>query len=1231
MRAAVPLRLVLVPALAVAVLTGVMLLLAQWLLVGEMERRTFLRSQHRAATVAQELDTELRSALREVQLLARAARPEAGRETLRADLDHLLRHSSQFVWLGLVSLDGEVLVGSQGWLEGRSIATRPVFRQSLGGTFVGDTHPAVALADLMARQGKVSPELLDIGEPVRDAQGRVVAVLAAHLGLDWVERLQRMATGDAQSTTPVPALTVHVLSGRDGRNVLANAPPPAGVPRHVPRPSMVRDLAGHSYIAASAEIGDAQAPGLLPWRVLVLQERAAALGPAWRVMRSMALLGGLSAVLVGLGSVWASRRLLRPWGPLFDAVVARKQTHGGAAGLAEDVGALLRDIESQRSGHGLSGPEALLVRLAQDASDLRRIVDHLPNSVVLIDAGYRVQYLNPSFTRLLGWTTDQVRGRIGVEFLFDAVERAGFVGLLDLLDDPPSAFDARFFALTPGADRVPVHLQFVPMLDPQGRLAGALALLHDIRPELAARARADAMAGRLRALADAAIDELLSTLDAEGRVLEWSRGAEHLTGLVPAAALGRPIGTLLGVPEPIDDVLIEARRAGHCAVSWSCALGAGRTRRFQGSVYALGLAPGTARFGILLRDLTEQHAVHQALERSEAHMRLAVDAARIGTWELDMTRPSREVIWSDNYAQTFGLPRHRLPQTAEAFYTLVHPDDHAAVRQAMLDTLRHDAPLRLAFRLRADDSWRWHEIHGRAVRGSDGRALRIGGIGVDITERRLAEAELRAGRERLEQIVRTMAEGLVTLDAEGRYSLVNPATERIVGQSAAKIIGRRYDQVSWRRMTPQGRPQTPSEHAFARLSRGEAPIHGEVVALQPAEGALRITSLNAQPILTDDGRFDGAVLTFVDITDRWYAERALADSQARLAAVVDGASDAIIATDLEHRISLFNPAAERIFGYRAHQLLGQPVERVLLQNPHLEPAAASDAGSPPRGPAKPGHVRGLHASGRTLELEASISQSHVGGETMLTAILRDIGERLEHERALELTRLELAQLNRRLLEQEKETTRRLAQALHDELGQTLGALRLNWDAYQHATEPLRELQAERIGLLVATANRQIRSVLGALRPPLLDEMGLLAALDNEVRQQRPIGGVPQLRLQAPDRLADNRWLPDIEYAAFMVGREALVNALQHAQAQTIEITLDGDAGELHLQVRDDGIGIPDDVREGRVGHLGLVGMRERARAIGARLDLVTTAGRGTTVELGWSLADEITPSDSDES
>jgi len=1219
-RGSVLVRLALVPVGVVLLLTAALLVLAQNLVVGELERRTLLRNQHRASVLAQQLEATLQSAVRELRVLARSPlllQADAS-ATVRAELEHLQGLAPHMAWIGLVTPDGIVRSGTQGWLEGRSIAERPVFLHGLRGPWLGDVHPAVALASPLQARGDRVTELLDIAEPVRDAQGRVVAVLTAHLSTEWVERLRSSATGEAEGA-PVPSMRVLVITAAAERSVLAGEAPPAGVPLRVVPPSEVRAADATRYLAASREIGS-PAQATLPWRVLVLQERSAALRPAHAVMRSMMLLGGLAALATGLLGFLLSRRLLSPWTPVFEGVLRRAQPDAGGSVGDVDLRAIAEELQRAAAA---GGPEALLARLARDARDLKRALDHLPLGVALIDRTFHVEYLNAGYTRLLGWTTEQVRGRIAAEFLWDAAERPTFARLFGQLGRPAGEVVARFDALTPHGGRVPIQWHFVPLNAEDGRLEGAIALVHDIRGERAAQARADAMAGRLRALADAALADLLATLDHEARVLEWSRGAEQLSGHAAAQALGRPLAALLP-PADVAAWVQQALREGRCRVSAELLTADGRTRWFEGSLYALGLAPGLARYGLILRDVSDARAAQVALQRSEARLRLAVEAARMGTWDIELDAGTQRVTWSDGYAQLFGLEPGQLPRNAAQTEALLHADDRAVYREAFLHAVRDDAPLQAEFRILAPGGARWHAVRGRAQRGPDGRATRIVGVGMDITERKQAEAELREGRERLERILGTMAEGLLVIDAEGRCAMVNAAAERILGAPSSAIVGRGFESAPWRRYNPAGVDQPLDVPVFDAALKGGGTVAGEVVGIETPAGERRLVSVNATA--RSSGRqsgFDGVLVTFVDVTERYHAEQALADSEARLAAIVAGASDGILSADIDGRITLFNPAAERIFGLEAAAAIGQPLARLLpdeargAHEGHL--AAFVSNGETQRGTG-PGRVAGRRADGRVLELEASISKAVVRGQVVLTAILRDVTERVGQERALEAARAEMAQLARRLLEQEKVTTRRLAQALHDELGQTLSALRLLWEGLEARGAAPASLG--QLGALVATANRQVRGVLGELRPPMLDEAGLVAALDNELGQQRAREGGPTLELVVPPRLQQQRWPADVEYAAFMIGREALVNALQHARAGRVEVQLDGDEGELALAVADDGIGMGGLAGSARPGHLGLVGMRERALAIGATMTIDSEPGLGTVLRLKWEPTDE---------
>jgi signal transduction histidine kinase len=145
----------------------------------------------------------------------------------------------------------------------------------------------------------------------------------------------------------------------------------------------------------------------------------------------------------------------------------------------------------------------------------------------------------------------------------------------------------------------------------------------------------------------------------------------------------------------------------------------------------------------------------------------------------------------------------------------------------------------------------------------------------------------------------------------------------------------------------------------------------------------------------------------------------------------------------------------------------------------------------------------------------------------------------------------------------------------------------------------------------------VRQVLVDLRPPLLEEQGLAAALDNEIGSRVPAAGQTDVLLEVGEGGFDKRWPADVTYAAFMVAREAVANARQHAGASLIRVVLDGSETSLNLNVIDNGCGVPPALIFGRPGHLGMVGMRERAIAIGAHFKVEPVPSGGTAIGLDW--------------
>ncbi len=423
--------------------------------------------------------------------------------------------------------------------------------------------------------------------------------------------------------------------------------------------------------------------------------------------------------------------------------------------------------------------------------------------------------------------------------------------------------------------------------------------------------------------------------------------------------------------------------------------------------------------------------------------------------------------------------------------------------------------------------------------------------------------------------------------------------------------------------------------ARAAIAPEDSPLRTpwQVVAAQPLDAALAPVRQFERSLLAW-GTFTTLLvgLTGFSISRRLgrpysESEKHLREQGEVLNAVVNSASDAVISLDEKGHITLFNPAAARIFGHPQEQMLGKSFDVLLAPGQrglHLAYLRRFESSSLTTQPMGVGRVGGVRADGQSLELDASFTQVTVRGRRVLNAILRDVTERVRDERALKRYQSELSDLTRRLLNQEKQTTRKLAQILHDQLGQTLGAISLSFDALsglRTADLSPQALERERkLGALIEQAVLEVRQALVALRPPLLEDAGLPAALHNEVRARAAEAEPLVLRLEVAPAAVDLRWPADVEYAAFMIAREALANALLHAQATEVVVKLDGTPGWMHLQVIDDGVGLGPDLAGGRPGHLGIVGMRERALAIGAHLEMQKSANGGTVVSLKWGTA-----------
>ena len=227
-------------------------------------------------------------------------------------------------------------------------------------------------------------------------------------------------------------------------------------------------------------------------------------------------------------------------------------------------------------------------------------------------------------------------------------------------------------------------------------------------------------------------------------------------------------------------------------------------------------------------------------------------------------------------------------------------------------------------------------------------------------------------------------------------------------------------------------------------------------------------------------------------------------------------------------------------------------------------------------------------------------------DDFLLALGQQVGaalEQFELDRQLVARTTALEKLSARMVRQHEEERRRLARELHDETAQVFSAVKMQLEALRSSLVPTASARLDRLLGLVDQGIASIRQVTSALRPSLLDDLGLIPALRSLITDFNERSGL-RATLTAPDRVP--ALPPDADLALFRALQEALSNVVRHSAAHSVDVRLRVASERVTLNVRDDGRGFPR-TRDGRVreteGRMGLTGMRERMLAVGGSVSL----------------------------
>jgi two-component system sensor histidine kinase UhpB len=349
--------------------------------------------------------------------------------------------------------------------------------------------------------------------------------------------------------------------------------------------------------------------------------------------------------------------------------------------------------------------------------------------------------------------------------------------------------------------------------------------------------------------------------------------------------------------------------------------------------------------------------------------------------------------------------------------------------------------------------------------------------------------------------------------------------------------------------------------------------------------------------------------------ERRKAEQSLAESEERLRLVVDGARDyAIHLLGPAGQVLTWNLGAEKLFGYSADQILGKD-SSVFCEGARTGQESLC------------GRLRQTAEEGR-LEFEgwllrrdghrfyANVVDTALRDETGelrgFSRVVRDITEQKRIEDELRGSQHQLRALAARLEAIREEESRRIAREIHDELGDALTALKVDvsWVVKKLPSKPA-DLAKRLKGMeeKINSTMRSVQRIATELRPRMLDELGLVAAVRWRIRELQTRTGI---RCALTTNVGDSVARGAVAVAMFRILQEALTNVVRHARSKCITVNLDESDGALRMEIRDEGVGIRECMAN-EPASLGLLGMKERALLLGGEVQIRAAHGKGTSI------------------
>ena len=627
---------------------------------------------------------------------------------------------------------------------------------------------------------------------------------------------------------------------------------------------------------------------------------------------------------------------------------------------------------------------------------------------------------------------------------------------------------------------------------------------------------------------------------------------------------------------------------------------------------------GERQFQVIYQDITKRKQAEEALRECDIQFK------KLSSWVPGMiyqfTKRSDGTycvpFTTEAIKDIFGCSPQDVREDFSPIARIILPEDFDKVVDSIEYSAKHLTIWTFEYRVQnPGQSIRWILGNSTPEKLADG-SITWYGFNNDITDRKQAEEALRQSEEKYREIIENMQEGYHEVDIKGNFTFFNESMRKIIGYEREELLGmnnRQYaDEENTRKVY----------QVYNRIYRTGEPVKNFEWQIIRKDGDRRDIEVSLSLIRDTEGHPTGFRGIVRDTTERKIMEDSLRKSEEQYRSLVESTKDSIYLLDRDLRYLFANNTYLGVMGFTLQQLIGRSYSEI-----HPFPSDSF-----------PGYVNHVFETGESTEFEyksfrdnkpflrtLSPVRGEQGKTIAITVISKDVTHLKKAENTLREYQRQLRALMGRIQAAREEERIMIAREIHDELGGALTGLKIDI-SYLAAILPKMRDTAKRNSFvnklkdmtnLIDETIHTVRRMITDIRPSILDDFGLIAAIEWQAQEFQKRTGI---ECEFISSLEDIRFGEQHSTAVFRIFQESLTNVIRHATATKVTVSLCKEADRLILKVADDGKGITEE-KISDPKSLGLLGMRERALFLGGTVNFSGEPWKGTTVSVYIPLAE----------